>query len=37
MPRAFRGVLLAVTMALLLAPPLAAQGNTGNFSHSLDG
>ncbi len=30
MPRAFRGVLLAVTMALLLAASLLAQGNTGN-------
>ena len=30
MPRACRGVLLAVTMALLLAGPLVAQSNTGN-------
>ena len=30
MPRASRGVLLAVTMALLLAGPLVAQSNTGN-------
>ena len=30
MPRASRGVLLAVTMALLLAGPLVAQNNTGN-------
>ncbi len=30
MPRQLRGVLLAVTMALVLAAPLAAQTNTGN-------
>lgn len=30
MPKALRGVLLAVAVALVLAPPLAAQVNTGN-------
>ena len=30
MPRAFRGVLLAVAGVLLLAASLVAQGNTGN-------
>jgi outer membrane receptor protein involved in Fe transport len=30
MLKAFRGVLLAVTMALVLSAPLVAQGNTGN-------